>query len=236
MSTPDAESLLWGRRPAPGRGRKPSLSVDGIVAEAIALADAEGLPGLSMPRLADKLGCGVMTLYRYIPGKDELVALMMDTCLGDPPAIPADGDWRSGCRAWALALRAVCHAHPWWIDITLHNRATGPNETAWLEAQLTALAPLGLDPVPTMNVALAISSYVRGAVQPELHPDPGPRFSFHEYPEARDRFPRVSAMFDSPDFQSGKALEDFFGFGLERLLAGLAELSPTEGDGSGTGV
>lgn len=101
---------------------------------------------------------------------------------------------------------------------------------------LTALAPLGLDPVRTMNVALAISSYVRGAVQPELHPDPGPRFSFQEYPEARDRFPRGSAMFDAPDFQSGKGLADFFGFGLERLPAGPTEPSTTEGDGSGTGV
>lgn len=233
MSTPDAESLLWGRHPAPGRGRKPSLSVAGIVAEAIALADAEGLPGLSMPRLAEKLGCGVMTLYRYIPGKEELVALMMDACLGAPPAIAAADGWRSGCRAWALALRAVCHQHPWWIDTALRNRATGPNETAWLEAELTALAPLGLDPVRTMNVALAISSYVRGAVQPELRDDPGPRFSFLEYPEARERFPRVAVMFHSPGFQSGEGLADFFGFGLDRLLDGIAHLAPPGGAETG---
>lgn len=230
MSTPDAQSLLWGKRPAPGRGRKPSLSVDGIVTVAISLTDAEGLAGLSMPRLAEELGCGVMTLYRYLPGKEELVALMMDTVLGDPPTIPEGTDWRTGCRDWALALREVCHEHPWWIDIALHNRVAGPNETAWLETELRALAPLRLDPVVTMNVALAISSYVRGAVQPELRATPGPRFGFVDYPETHHRYPLVNEIFHAPAFQSGEGMSDFFGFGLERLLEGIDNLHATHGD------
>ena len=230
MTTPDASSLLWGDRPAPSRGRKPSLSVDGIVAEAIALADAEGLTGLSMPRLAQRLGRGVMTLYRYIPGKDELLALMVDTCMRLPPEIAPSTDWRAASREWAMALRQVCLDHPWWINVTLSDRVVGPNETAWLEVELELLKPLGLPPMPTMNVALAISSYVRGAVQPELPDNPGPRLGFVDYPEAHHRFPQVREVFASPDFASGKGVAEFFTFGLERLLDGVAAFA----DGHGT--
>lgn len=235
MTTPDAKSLLWDRRPASGRGRKPSLSIDGIVAEAIALADSEGLSSLSMPRLAQRLDRGVMTLYRYIPGKDELLALMVDTCLGQPPSIPASPDWRPAVRDWALALRRVCLDHPWWITVSLSDRVVGPNETAWLETELELLRPLRQSPAITMNVALSVSSYVRGAVQPELPRNPGPRLGFADFPETHHRYPRVREVFGSPEFTSGEALRDFFGFGLERLLDGIAARFATDGDDKRTG-
>ena len=85
---PTALDLLWGTRDRPRRGPRPSLSLDRIVAEAISLADEEGLANLSMQRLAERLGCAKMALYRYVPGKSELVALMVDAALGDPPEPP----------------------------------------------------------------------------------------------------------------------------------------------------
>jgi len=87
MAAPTALDLLWGTRDRPRRGPRPSLSLDRIVAEAISLADAEGLANLSMQHLAERLGCAKMALYRYVPGKSELVALMVDTALGDPPQL-----------------------------------------------------------------------------------------------------------------------------------------------------
>src|SRR3984957_4776793 len=86
---PTALDLLWGTRDRPRRGPRPSLSLDRIVAAAISLADEEGLANLSMQRLAERLGCAKMALYRYVPGKSELVALMVDAALGDPPEPPA---------------------------------------------------------------------------------------------------------------------------------------------------
>src|ERR1700761_2345616 len=88
MAAPTTFELLWGEPPRPRRGPKPSLSLERIVAEAIALADADGLANLSMQHLAERLGCAKMALYRYVPGKAELVALMLDPGLGAPPPAP----------------------------------------------------------------------------------------------------------------------------------------------------
>src|SRR6201999_1132768 len=96
MAAPTTFELLWGDPQRPRRGPKPSLSLERIVAEAIALADADGLANLSMQHLAERLGCAKMALYRYVPGKAELVALMVDAGLGDPPSAPPGAPGRPG--------------------------------------------------------------------------------------------------------------------------------------------
>src|ERR1700759_3627771 len=96
MATPSALDLLWGTPARPRRGPKPSLPRERIVTAAIALADAEGLASLSMQHLAEQLGCAKMALYRYVPGKAELVALMIDEAIGEPPPAPGQPDGRDG--------------------------------------------------------------------------------------------------------------------------------------------
>src|SRR5689334_25423292 len=75
--------LLWGTREPPTRGPKPGLELGGIVAAAIKLADAQGLGELSMRKVAQELGVGTMSLYRYVPGKAELLDLMLDAVYGE---------------------------------------------------------------------------------------------------------------------------------------------------------
>src|SRR5688572_25405481 len=87
--------LLWRRRPQPTRGPKPALTVEGIVEAALRIADAEGIGGMSMRRMADELGVGAMTLYRYFPGKAELLDVMLDTVYGELQRREVDGDWRA---------------------------------------------------------------------------------------------------------------------------------------------
>jgi AcrR family transcriptional regulator len=41
-------------------------------------ADEHGLESLSMRRLAERFGVGTMSLYRYVPGRAELLDLMVD--------------------------------------------------------------------------------------------------------------------------------------------------------------
>src|SRR6202044_3854644 len=136
MAAPTALDLLWGTRDRPRRGPRPSLSLDRIVAEAIALADEEGLANLSMQHLAERLGCAKMALYRYVPGKAELVALMVDAALGDPPQPPArtgapgGRPWREVLRLWATTIFGRYRAHPWAIEATAGIRPAGPHEMA----------------------------------------------------------------------------------------------------------
>ena len=70
--------LLWRVRQPSSRGPKPKLDLDQIVSVAIELADEEGLAPLSMRKVAERLGVGTMSLYTYVPGKAELIDLMID--------------------------------------------------------------------------------------------------------------------------------------------------------------
>ncbi len=73
---PPGLDLLWGRRGRGQRGPKPGLTVDAIVAAAIAIADAEGLEAVSMAHVAEQLGFTTMSLYRHVTSKEELLQLM----------------------------------------------------------------------------------------------------------------------------------------------------------------
>src|SRR5512139_2166546 len=81
--------LLWRAQERPRPGPKPGLSLDRIVQASIELADAEGLDAISMQRVAGAFGFTTMSLYRYVPGKAELIDLMIDMSLGPPPDLSA---------------------------------------------------------------------------------------------------------------------------------------------------
>src|SRR5580698_5990988 len=75
--------VVWMLPDRPGRGPRPSHSREQIAAAAIRIADAEGLDAVTMRRLAAEIGCGTMTLYRYVPTKDHLLDLMIDVTEGE---------------------------------------------------------------------------------------------------------------------------------------------------------
>ncbi|MFI1825752.1 TetR/AcrR family transcriptional regulator [Streptomyces sp. NPDC020412] len=70
-------ALLWGT------GTRRGLSLERIVRCAVELADTEGLPAVSMRRLAERLGFTTMALYRHVPGKADLLALMRDAVMAE---------------------------------------------------------------------------------------------------------------------------------------------------------
>ncbi|MFC7741015.1 TetR/AcrR family transcriptional regulator [Nocardiopsis composta] len=85
---------------------------------AVGLADAEGLSAVSMRRVARELGVTVMSLYRHVPGKAELVALMCDAVLApeddEVAGGGAEGGWRKSLETWARAGIALRRRHPGW--------------------------------------------------------------------------------------------------------------------------
>jgi len=68
------------------------LGVGKIVRAGIALADDEGLEGVSVRKLAQRLGVSTMAAYRHISSRDEVIAAMVDVAFGQPPegVRPAD--------------------------------------------------------------------------------------------------------------------------------------------------
>jgi AcrR family transcriptional regulator len=232
MSAPTTLDLLWGTGQPPRRGPKPSLSLERIVAEAITLADTQGLANLSMKHLAERLGCAKMALYRYVPGKAELVALMVDAALGDPPQPPADtapGEqpWRAVLRRWAMAIFARYRAHPWAIEATAGTRSVGPHEMAWLETALAALAGTGLTGAERLDTVVLLNGHARSLVQVT---STGPQSPEQEIARQvstvlsahADRYPQVLAAFSGPPQPAGR--DNALHFGIDRILDGLAVL------------
>lgn len=159
-----AMKLLWEGMPVRGRGPKPAHSLDDIADAAIALADAEGLAAVTMQRLAEGLGFTKMALYRYVSGRAELVAVMVERALGPPPA-PIGADWRAELDRWALAAFEAFCRHPWSTEATTGHRPIGPVEIAWTEAGLTILKGLELDAAERLDVLAVLTGHARSLAQ-----------------------------------------------------------------------
>lgn len=229
---PTTVELLWGTTQRPKRGPKPALTLDGIVAEAVALVDAEGLSALSMQRLAERLGFTKMSLYRYVPGKEQLTALMLESAMGEPPNIAgAQQNWRVGLRTWVEALFARYRAHPWSIELTIGVRPMGPNEMGWTEAALTALAGTGLNGSEKLDTIVLLNGHARSLAQQVASMGADGELQFTEQftemmTAAADRYPEVRAAFaEEAATPAGKGgPSDALRFGVDRVLDGLAVL------------
>ncbi|MBF6351310.1 MULTISPECIES: TetR/AcrR family transcriptional regulator [Nocardia] len=235
MAIPTVLELLWGTDRRPTRGPKPTLSRAAIVAAAVELADAEGLAAVSMQKLADRLGYTKMSLYRHIPGKTELTALMTEAALAGLPELDASGPqpWRSGLQSWAYASFERYRRHPWVMELLAGTRPVGPNELHWTEAALDAMADIALTGPERLDTLVVLNGHVRSLAQQLV----GPGVTEEEFTGAMaaalemagDRFPRViEAISDHPasgrptgsTHQRDAALE----FGIERILDGVEAL------------
>ena len=160
--------LLWGVAPdRPRRGPRPRHDVADVVRVAVAIADRDGLAGLSMRRVAEELGLTAMSVYGYVPGKAELLDLMVDRVHGEFPveAVLAGTDWRARLEVVARANRALYLRHPWLLTVATGRPTLGPNVTAKYDAELRALDGLGLGDVEMDLVVSVLADYVHGAAR-----------------------------------------------------------------------
>jgi AcrR family transcriptional regulator len=160
---PRTLKVLWGLEERRTRGPQPALSLERIVAAAIEIADRDGLPALSMARLAERLGSAPMSLYRHVAGKDELLVFMQDAAPGEPPELPAG--WRAGLDAWARALQAVYYRHPWILQASAGRPPLEPGQLAWLDRGLSAFDGTPLSSRERLQAVMATLYYVRGEAQ-----------------------------------------------------------------------
>lgn len=150
--------LLWretggdgkavGRSGARTRGPRQGLSVDAVVGAAIVVADAEGLDAVTMRRVAQHLSVTPMTLYTYVPGKAELLDLMLDAVYlrMERPEVTG-GSWRERVSAVAHENLALFVRHSWVSALPLSRPPLGPGLMAKYEHELNAFEGLGLGDV-----------------------------------------------------------------------------------------
>jgi AcrR family transcriptional regulator len=156
--------LLWSTAAPPRRGPRPRFTVAEIVRAAIDLADAAGLETLSMRGVADALGVPVMTLYTYVPGKAELLDVMLDTVAGET-ARPPITSWRPALETVARENWALCHRHPWMLHVAAYRPPLGPNIIAKYDYELSTMDGSGLSDVEIDSVLTLVLGYVQGAAR-----------------------------------------------------------------------
>ncbi|HEX7744797.1 MAG TPA: TetR/AcrR family transcriptional regulator [Micromonosporaceae bacterium] len=160
-------ALLWRTSERVSRKGRPELNVDRIVRAAIEVADAEGLGALSMRRVAEALGVGTMSLYTYVPGKAELIDVMLDTVYGEPARpLEVPGGWRARLELVARENWALYRRHPWLLQVAATSRPPlGPNLIARYDYELRAVDGVGLTDVEMDSVVTLIGGFVHGAAR-----------------------------------------------------------------------
>jgi AcrR family transcriptional regulator len=137
-------------------GPKPKLTVDRIVEAAIAVADREG-SCFGMRSVSAELGVGAMTIYRYVPGKKELIDLMVDRLskIGDDAPDLAQMQWRKALELFAEGTWQVYGEHPWLLEINQKRPVLGPDSLQGYDFVLGAFE--GHD-LPDREVNLIVTS------------------------------------------------------------------------------
>lgn len=231
--------LLWGTGERATRGPKPGLTLDRIVTAAVELADAEGLAAVSMRRLSTELGAGTMSLYRHVPGRAELVDLMLDRVQGEsartpePDAAGSTPGWRKTVETAARDELALYQAHPWLLSVNQTRPVLGPGAVGGMEVMLAGIKDMGLSDPELISVIIMVSGYVSGVARTQVHAVEVQQvtgISDDEFWRAQE--PMLSTVMNSGRYPLMAALSpeafgpdfDHFEFGLQRLLDGLEVL------------
>lgn len=140
-------------RPEVATEARVPLSKERVLRAAVARAARDGIESLTMRRLAAELGVGVMTLYYYVPNKDELLDGMVDLVFSeiDPPS--TDTDWKTAMRQRAISTREVLNRHRWAVGLMESRTTPGPASLRLHDAVLGCLREAGF------SIEMAIHAY-----------------------------------------------------------------------------
>ncbi|GLZ45216.1 TetR family transcriptional regulator [Actinomycetospora sp. NBRC 106375] len=235
-------ALLWRvDQPTGTRGPRRGLDLDDVVARATALADAggpDGLTTLTVRSLAKELGVAPMTLYTYVPGREELADLVVDAAYAAMPRADTAGrPWRERLTAVAEENRALHRRHPWAARVDPSRPVLGPGETGKYEHELAAFDELaelaGLDDVDRDAALTFLLDVTRAAAlveQGAAGDDTGSWWAARAPVLTRvldpERYPRAVRVGTAAGAAQGSARDPdrAWRFGLARTLDGLAAL------------
>jgi AcrR family transcriptional regulator len=221
------------RRPT----RRTALTLDAIVAAAVETVDESGVAGLTMRRVADRLGTGPASLYAHVSGRDELLELTFDELVGQVPLpTPDPARWREQVIAFVSDLYGILMSHS---DAALAGFGRVPTSSKALEAGETLamvmsgggltdrVVALGLDQLLLYTCASAFEDGVfsRSGMTTEEEDRYRADIDLFYANLPAERFPTISRMhrtLTEPDDT------ERFRFGIELLVAGLEALSDAE--------
>jgi len=237
---PASFEMAWGVRDRPTKGPKRGLSLAQIVDAGVRVANAEGIGGVSMSRVAGELGTSAMSLYRYVASKDELLWLMIDGAFGQMDAAePTEGTWRERLGQWAGIQQAAFHRFPWILRVPISGAPIMPHQLRFMEWGLRALGGTKLAEQEKLSVLLLVNSYTRsfallsGDIAAAIA-EGSPLAQATDYGSLIKKlttaaeFPALHAAVDSGAFEDednpADAMDYDYRFALERIFDGVATL------------
>ncbi len=158
------------------RGRPPKeaggLSREGILREALALVDEEGLEAVSMRKLARRLGVDPMSLYNHVDGKDALLDGVAEVLLAAIPAPVPGGDLRETMSGLAHGFRDAMLDHPRAAPLVLTRQLASMTALAPVEAVLGPLLAAGYPPERAVHGLRAVLAFLIGTLMREVEAAP----------------------------------------------------------------
>jgi AcrR family transcriptional regulator len=161
---------VWERPEPRPRAAPVPLSRAKIAAVAIGLADAHGLDGLSVRKIAKELGVGPMRLYDYVGNRAELLDLMVDAVYARIADAGRHAEWRATVLAIVHRTREAALEHEWFSDVLGGRPHLGPHSLAVGEATAAALSQApGVRDLDDLQRALgALNAFLIGALRREV--------------------------------------------------------------------
>ncbi|GLY94760.1 TetR/AcrR family transcriptional regulator C-terminal domain-containing protein [Actinoplanes sp. NBRC 103695] len=235
-------TLLWRRTlgtPQGSRGPKQRVSVDEVIQAGIAVADEEGLLAFSMRKVADRLGLKLMSLYTYVPGRSELIGLMVDEVAGERELPELVGSLRERLTTLARNQWDEIHRHPWLLQADKSRPWIGPNVSDRYEWHLSAIEGAGLTDLEMDQVVTLITGFAEQSARASVDARRAAESTgisdvqwweinapVLEQVMPADRYP-LSGRVGTAAGQEYNAISDperSFRFGLDRIIDGLENL------------
>jgi AcrR family transcriptional regulator len=222
---------LWFNAPMNDQDRRPQLTRERVVAEALAVIAQDGVEALTMRSLAARLGVVPGALYHHVRNKEQLQDLVLDGVLAEVDYhVDHSPPWTEQLKVLAHRLRAVLEDHPGVAGILKTRDPLGPHSLALAEAFLGPLQAAGFGDreaglafflLVDYTVGFAVSS-PRTAVNEQRVRDAAIRAQLHEFFRSLppDRFPALVALGEHVWLDNR---DERFTAGLDVLVGGLEQ-------------
>ncbi|MGY0231481.1 TetR/AcrR family transcriptional regulator [Longispora urticae] len=223
----DVPDSIWLRPERAARGPAPEHSREEIAGTAIGIADAQGLPAVTMRAVAGALGSGPASLYRYVASRDELLELMVNEVHGELDyARLGSGDWLADLLVLAHESRAGYLRHPWMIELASTRVAVGPRAMDFLEHALAAMSTLDVAAVTKLETVGLLGGMVVMLTRAELGDQQSPevqqaRAAYVGAVAAEGRHPHLAAVVVAAASGPAAPTEPLFDRVITRMLTGL---------------
>jgi AcrR family transcriptional regulator len=142
--------------------RAQPVSIEEIADTALAILDSDGLEALTMRRLADEIGVKPMTLYRYLPDKEAILAVVADRLWAPLLVIPEGESWRERVRAGWLNLHELMQQHPYATPMLARAGTYSGNAATASARMLNVLREAGFPPELASEVMHTLGATVVG--------------------------------------------------------------------------